>query len=572
MKRFFSALTAMILALLLVSAYAEEDKYYTFVLYEITENDITYRAYGNYSITFQMYDSGKMKSYGLREGEEAEDPAVSWKASEDFSVITMTIGGQDYELDFQDNIMTLDCGERKLIFRQKFQAEEAAAEETEYQTLTAGELSEYIGKECPATQDHWTDRVVSYRMDGNAVYRFNTEYGPFRYVVDMVDGEILEKEEADIEAARAQEGFREKLTSEEIYEYVFKVCPVERSAAEKIARQADADGNWDITITTVYGDFFYKVDGYTGEIMDAVEPDVDAIREEKGITDPITSEQALEIAEQACPLDFGQITGRKVSKSDSGFKITLGSEAGDFIYVIDRLTGEITDRTEPDISALTENTSSHALTDTSEGFDVAEAAFPLGRDKITSRKVSKKQDAWTYTLGSVYGDFIYTIDPATGTITEKTEPDIEEVRNQEGFQEPLSMDEVMAIAVKESGLSPALISNRNVAHGEDNNWRITLETQQGNYTYFIDGFTGEITDSIIPEGDGGELPEDPDPFGSAISASYAAMENFDYKAENIKVAQKQIDGKDVIVVNFDWQGNAYEFFYSLADRQLIKAD
>ena len=47
------------------------------------------------------------------------------------------------------------------------------------------------------------------------------------------------------------------------------------------------------------------------------------------------------------------------------------------------------------------------------------------------------------------------------------------------------------------------------------------------------------------------------------------MENFDYKAEDIRVAQKKIDGQDVIVVTFNWQGKPYEFTYSLAERKLI---
>ena len=111
------------------------------------------------------------------------------------------------------------------------------------------------------------------------------------------------------------------------------------------------------------------------------------------------------------------------------------------------------------------------------------------------------------------------------------------------------------------------ISSRGLSHGEDNNWKITLGTAQGDYVYFIDGFTGEILDSVTP---GEEAPvQDEDPFGAAIDAAFAAMENFDYKAEDIRVAQKKIDGQDVIVVTFNWQGKPYEFTYSLAERKLI---
>ena len=528
MKKLFAILTALILALLLLAPACAETKYYSFMLFEITENDTTYRAYNNISFSFRLYDDRTLKSYGLR-FEDEEDPAESWQLSEDMKTVTLTVGGEEYTLDFEDNIMTLTAGERKLIFRQKHEAEEASAQEAEHQTLSYGEISEYVSKVCPATEDHWTDRAISSRMDGGIRYRFNTEYGPFMYVLNPVNGEILDRVEPDIDAIRAQEGFREKLSSDEIYEYVFKTCPVERSSAEKIARQADSDGNWNITITTVYGDFFYKVDAYTGEILDREEPDVDAMRAQ-GVEDPITSERALEIAEAECPLEYWQINSRKTAKTEDGFKVTLGSEAGDFVYDIDRLTGAIVSKTEPDISALQQSAASQALTDSGDGFRVAEKAFPLDTDKITSRKISKTKDVWTITLGTVYGDFVYGIDPATGTITEKSEPDIEEVRSREGFREPLTQDEVMAIALAACPVNAADIPHRSLSHSEDNNWRITLETSQGDYTYFIDGFTGEILDSVVPEG---EAPvRDEDPFGAAIDAAFAAMENFDYKAED----------------------------------------
>ena len=290
----------------------------------------------------------------------------------------------------------------------------------------------------------------------------------------------------------------------------------------------------------------------------------------QGVEDPITSERALEIAEAECPLEYWQINSRKTAKTEDGFKVTLGSEAGDFVYDIDRLTGAIVSKTEPDISALQQSAASQALTDSGDGFRVAEKAFPLDTDKITSRKISKTKDVWTITLGTVYGDFVYGIDPATGTITEKSEPDIEEVRSREGFREPLTQDEVMAIALAACPVNAADITHRSLSHSEDNNWRITLETSQGDYTYFIDGFTGEILDSVVPEG---EAPvRDEDPSGAAIDAAFAAMENFDYKAEDIRVAQKQVDGKDVIEVTFNWQGNLYEFLYSMDERKLITAD
>ena len=75
--------------------------------------------------------------------------------------VTMKVGGEEYALDFEDNIMTLTAGDRKLIFRQKHEADEAATQETEYQTLGYGDISVALSKVCPTSEDHWTDRAVS---------------------------------------------------------------------------------------------------------------------------------------------------------------------------------------------------------------------------------------------------------------------------------------------------------------------------------------------------------------------------------------------------------------------------
>ena len=571
MKKWLSLLLTVILVLSALPAATADGEYYSFKLFEIVRDGTAYRAYGNNEVTFQLYTDGSMKVYGQRFPDEEADPSDSWKLSDDKKNIIMTFCGQDYTLAFEDNIMTLSFGDRDVILRQKHQADEAAEQPAEHQTIPAKDLSYCIEKVCPIEFTMWRENAICYRMDGNARYRFNSDYGTFLYVVDTVTGEIIEKEEPDIEAARSQEGFREQLSSDELYDIVFDLCPVKRAEADKISRVYSPDGSWEITITTVYGDFFYKVDAYTGEVQDRIEPDMDEARTQEGFQEPISSEQALDIAEEACPLDSFSITGRKVSKSEIGFIVTLGSEAGDFVYSINKLTGEIVEKTEPEISEASAPANPHALANAGEGLMVAEEAFPLSPDKITSRNVNRGTgEIWIITLGTVYGDFVYMIDPSTGEIVDKEEPDIEEARSQEGFREPLSDSEIMNIAVAATGLNHGDILSRNVSHDENNNWKITLGTAQNEYYFEIDGFTGEILDSVTP----GEAPaqKEKDPFEAAIDAAFASIEGFDYKAENIRVAQTKMDGKDVMKVSFDWQGKAYEMVYSIADKQLINAE
>ena len=572
MKKWFSLLISIILVLSVLSTATADGEYYSFKLFEIVQDGVAYRAYGNNEVTFQLYTDHTMKVYGLRFPDEEADPSDAWSLSEDQKTITMTFCGQDYQLAFENNIMTLSQDGREVILRQKHEADEAAEQPAEKQTIAAKDLSDCIIEVCPIEFSRWRDNAICYRMDGNARYRFNSDYGTFLYVIDTVTGEIVEKEEPDIEAARAQEGFREQLSSDEIYDIVFDLCPVKRSEADNISRVYSPDESWEITISTVYGDFFYKVDAYTGEVRDRIEPDMEAAREQEGFQEPISSEQALDIAEKACPLDGASITGRKISKSEIGFLVTLSSDLGDFVYSINKLTGEIAEKTEPEIGETPVQQEPHALTDAGEGLDVAEKAFPLGPDKITSRKVNRGTgEIWTITLGTVYGDFVYLIDPKTGEIVEKQEPDIEEARNQEGFKEPLAESEIINIAVQATGMNHGDFTSRNISHDESNNWKVTLGTAQGvEYFFEIDGFTGDILDSAVPEGV--QPQKEKDPFEAAIDAAFGAIEGFDHKAENIHVTQTKVNGTDVIRVNFDWQGTAYEMFYSIADKQLISAE
>ena len=107
MKKLFATLTALLLALLALMPACAETKYYDFSLFEISEGDITYRSYNNIGRTFRLYDDGSLKSYGLKVGEDKEDPAVRWQISEDRKTVYLTIGETEYALDFENNIMTI---------------------------------------------------------------------------------------------------------------------------------------------------------------------------------------------------------------------------------------------------------------------------------------------------------------------------------------------------------------------------------------------------------------------------------------------------------------------------------
>ena len=224
-------------------------------------------------------------------------------------------------------------------------AENAVAEKT---MLTSEEIMDLVFEICPVDRILCSHRKVSLGTDGIGTVTFHTDYGDYMYRVDRSTGEILDREEADIEAARAQEGFREPLSNDEVHDIVFGMCPIESSQASKIKVARSDEGVWEFTIESVYGQFYYSIDGYTGELLDSLEPDMEAAKSQENFQEPLTAGTALSAAEKICPLSFEEITNRKVSKkADGSFVVTLSSAKGDYIYQLDGLTGEILDRIEP---------------------------------------------------------------------------------------------------------------------------------------------------------------------------------------------------------------------------------
>ena len=90
--------------------------------------------------------------------------------------------------------------------------------------------------------------------------------------------------------------------------------------------------------------------GYPARQVNRTTNESVVIGAQEGFVEPLTGEQAMDAAAAVCPLRASAITKRKVSKHlDGTWTITFGSEYGDFIYMVDGLTGEILEKTEPDI-------------------------------------------------------------------------------------------------------------------------------------------------------------------------------------------------------------------------------
>ncbi len=507
MKRLISVLLAVILlGTLVVSASADSNKYFVFYLQKIIQDGKTYWAKDINTVCVNLNEEKTVKFTGIYS--ETEEPAeTAWQFTENGEKIEVTVDGTVYLFDVNDKdpgiTMTYHAEGRDLVFvmtNSKAYGEEPT--EDMARVMDSPDAMDTAEKACPVERILWSGTAIKYRWpDCRTVVSFQSDYGPGAYVVDQVTGEVVDKQDPDMEAARAQEGFREPLNSDQVHEIVQNRSPLDFASDGKIRYNRSADGAWHFYIDTAYGEFYYEVDGYTGEILDAVEPDMDEARAQEGFVEPLEASEAIDLAEELTGLEHGKITGRKVKKNnnDDSFTVTLNTAYGDFIYKLDRKTRSVIEKTEPDVDAVKAQEDFTEPMDTDEAMSLAEQLSGLSFGQITKRKGTRKADgSIIITLSSAYGDFIYHFDVNTREVIDKEEPDIEAVRSQEGFTEPLSDEEIMNIALEAAGLKQQDVPHRSVSVS-NSVWKITLDTSDGRQFYFeIDGVSGEILDRIDP--------------------------------------------------------------------------
>ena len=93
-------------------------------------------------------------------------------------------------------------------------------------------------------------------------------------------GEPAAPQEAEPEQQAAEQPVEEPaaqpLEDDAILDVVEEACPIRLSAATDIKLSAEHDGVRTVTFGSEYGDFSYTIDAFTGQIVDKVEPQIEA--------------------------------------------------------------------------------------------------------------------------------------------------------------------------------------------------------------------------------------------------------------------------------------------------------
>ncbi len=339
---------------------------------------------------------------------------------------------------------------------------------------------------CDIKDDIWT-------------YTFDSFYGPFRYVIDAASREVTESEEPDIEAARAQEGFVEPMEYDDLLDKIFDQCPVTLTQTRGIVASLSPDEKLNVSFDSAYGPFAYVVDPFTGDILERTEPDIQAVMADPDFQERLAIDELLGIVFDQCPIDITTARNIKPSlRADDRWAISFGSAYGDFLYIVDPY-GEILEITEPDMEAAREQEGFLEPLSTEEILDAVFDNCPI--DITMAKEIKPKpgnNDTWNVTFGSDYGEFIYVVDAYTGEILERTEPDMEAARAQEGFVEPLAITDIMNKVFAASPIRVDQMQDIRPSQRADGTWAVTFESESGSFLYVVDGTTGEILEKTEP--------------------------------------------------------------------------
>ena len=433
MKKLIAILMILTLAIGLIPAGQADGDGFLFELEKVIQGDEVYWARG---ITGLWITIGEGEENNIRYTgayfENGEELARGWSIVDfqDFKLIN--VQGPDEE---QYSYKTADDGcrlvyeseiGRQLVFilRGSSLDEDKQPEDIPNTTIDSSDLMVKAYGFCPVDLAEWDDVKIHYlAKNANCVITFTTKYGDFLYVMDSITGELVDKREPDIDAVRQEEDFTEGIDMEEAQRIAEAASGVDILAItdRKIHKTGDV---FEFSFNSPYGPFAYTIDANTGKIIDRVEPDKDEARSQEGFMDPITVDEAQQIAEAVCPVDFTEIIDRKAETDENGlYIVTLNTNYGDCIYQVDPITRAVTVLQEPDIDAARQAGDGAPL-NIDQMFTIAEAACPVPFHLIDGREVAEAgENEFSIILTSGDYVFVYTINTLTGEIVDQDVPE-----------------------------------------------------------------------------------------------------------------------------------------------------
>ena len=221
-----------------------------------------------------------------------------------------------------------------------------AATETEAAAETKKELSdddlfEIVFDEAPVDEFSADNKKIRRKKNGTILFTFNTADGEYAYTIDANTGEILEKVEPEKTSTSSSD---ESFTEDDVFDALKEQCPVDYAAGENLKIKKNQDGSAiEVSFNTSDGDFFYKFDTKTGELLEKREPEhiTDQAKEKSGGGDPFS-----EAISQCCkyanvsPGEAKDMHIKEIGKGES-YQVTFTYNGEDYDLIYNPSTGKV---------------------------------------------------------------------------------------------------------------------------------------------------------------------------------------------------------------------------------------
>ena len=206
--------------------------------------------------------------------------------------------------------------------------------------LTDDDLFEIVFDDAPVDEFVADNKKISRKKNGTIVFTFNTADGEYAYTIDADTGEILEKVQPEKITTSSDDG---SFDDDDVFDALKEQCPVDYATGENLKIKKNQDGSAvEVSFNTGDGEFFYKFDTKTGELLEKREPEhITDQADQPGGGDPFS-----EAITQCCkfanvsPGEAQDMHIKEIGKGES-YQVTFTYNGEDYDLVYNPSTGTV---------------------------------------------------------------------------------------------------------------------------------------------------------------------------------------------------------------------------------------
>ena len=210
--------------------------------------------------------------------------------------------------------------------------------------LTDDDCFDIVFADAPIDEFVADNKRISRKKDGTIVFTFTTVDGDYSYTLDAYTGEILEKTQPEkITTTKGSGGFDD----DDVFDALGEICPVDYAQGKNLKIKKSSDNaSLEVSFNTEDGDFFYRFDRETGELLEKKEPE-NITGETKGTKSDSQDDDPFNAATNACckhagvnPWEVEDLHIKEIAANKT-YEVTFKYDGKDYDLIYDVASGKV---------------------------------------------------------------------------------------------------------------------------------------------------------------------------------------------------------------------------------------